>query len=311
MNDLPCLGVVIVTHGSADVIGDCLDTLLASTGVSLTVVIVDNASTDDTAQVVTQRSAAPPHTLMWLPTGRNGGFAAGVNHGLTHLLADPGLDRFWVLNPDTLVPQGTAAAFATHAAGQPFAMIGGRVVYADPPGKVQIDGGIIDWRTGQTRNLNQGAPPDAPPPDPDSVDFVTGASLVASRTFISRAGLMPENYFLYYEEVDWAMSACDLPLMHCPTAIVEHRAGTAIGSQKPGQYASPFSEWFKHRARMIFVRRHRRASLYGAFAFTLAKSLQMMIRRDPRAAEAVLRGGLGLPPPKAVRQRLVAGGVQL
>ncbi|SFJ74110.1 glycosyltransferase family 2 protein [Jannaschia pohangensis] len=311
MSPLPRLGVVIVTHGAAEVIGECLETLLASRDVGLSIVVADNASPDDTEAVVGAISVPSPHRLLWSPTGRNGGFAFGVNHGLSVLVGDTGLDRFWVLNPDTLVPQGTAAAFATHADGTVFGMIGGRVVYADPPGNVQIDGGTIDWRTGQTRNLNQGAPADAPPPDPEAVDFVTGASMVVSRDFLRQAGPMPEDYFLYYEEVDWALSAGPLPLLYCPSAVVRHRAGTSIGSPKPGQAASAFSEWFKHRARMKFVRRHRRVSYYGAVAFTLAKAAQMAMRRDMRAAEAILRGGFGLGPPASVRRRLMDGGVDL
>ncbi|SDY33408.1 hypothetical protein SAMN05444004_101167 [Jannaschia faecimaris] len=311
MSDLPRLGVVIVTHRSGDVVGDCLDSLLSSKGVALSVVVVDNASPDDTAAVVATRRATRPHDMTWLPTGQNGGFAAGVNIGLDHLMQDPQITRFWVLNPDTIVLPGTARAFATHAPAQDFAMIGGRVTYADTPDAIQIDGGTIDWRTGQTRNLNQGKPADTPPPDPDDVDFVTGASMVVSRQFLAQAGKMPEAYFLYYEEVDWALQARDLPLLYCAQAVVQHQAGTAIGSPKPGQSASPFSEWFKHRARMKFVRRHRRVSYYGAVAFTFGKAIQMLLKRDARAAEAILRGGLGMAPPRAVADRLAEGGVKL
>ncbi|MCK0168693.1 glycosyltransferase family 2 protein [Jannaschia sp. S6380] len=311
MTDLPRLGVVIVTHGSADVIGDCLDTLLQSRGVALSVVVVDNDSPDATAEVVAGRRAPDPHNLRWCPTHRNGGFAAGVNHGLRILMEDAGLDRFWILNPDTLVPPDTAAAFATHAAPDGFGILGGRVIYADPPGAIQIDGGIVDWRTGRTRNLNQNADAGTAPPSASDIVFVTGASMVVSRTFVDRAGPMPEDYFLYYEEVDWALRRGPLPLLYCPDAVVRHRAGTSIGSQRPGRLASPFSEWFKHRARLRFVRRHRPASLPGAWAFTVAKAGQLVLRRDLPAAGAVLRGGFGLAPPRDVRRRMAAGGVTL
>ena len=310
MSALPRLGVVIVTHGSADVVGDCLDTLLASDGVALSVVVVDNASTDETAAVVAARTAPEPHRLDWLPTGRNGGFAAGVNAGLARLAAEAGLERFWVLNPDTLVPAGTAAAFATHPAPG-FGLMGGRVVYADPPGAIQIDGGVVDWRTGRTRNLNQYAPADTPPPDATAIDFVTGASVVVSRAFLDHAGPMPEEYFLYYEEVDWALRRGDLPIVFCPGAVVRHRAGTSIGSGRPGASASPFSEWFKHRARLRFVRRWRPLSVPGALAFTAGKAVQHLLRGDAAAAGATLRGGFGLAPPRSVRERLRAGGVTL
>ena len=303
MTALPRLGVVVVLHRSADVIDGCLATLLASGGVALDVVAVDNACPEDSAARARAARVPPPHRLRVIATGRNGGFAAGVNAGLRVLLEDPDLDRFWILNPDTLVPPGTAAAFATHPAPGGFGLIGGRVVYADPPGRVQIDGGVIDRATGRTRNLNQGAPADAPPPGRPA-DFVTGASLVASREMIARAGPMPEEYFLYYEEVAWAAARGDLPILHCPAAVVRHRAGSSIGSVAPGRGPSVFSTWFLHRARLRFVRRHLRRSLAGALAFSTAKAAREVLRGRPRHAAAILGASFDRPPPREVRDRL-------
>lgn len=326
------LGVVIVTYGAEDVIADCLETLFASEGVTLSVAVVDNASPDRTEEVVrawqagqiaqeampfaTGRTRRPQHVddvpqarddhhLAFLQTGANLGFAAAVNIGLAALAALPELDRFWVLNPDSAVPSATAAAFARHPAPLGgFGMIGGRVLYFDRPEVIQIDGGRIDWRTGVTRNVNQFAPADTPPPDPAAMDFITGASMVVSRDFLHRAGPMPEDYFLYYEEVDWALRRGNLPLVYCPEGVVYHRAGSAIGSPAPGRKASPFSTYFKHRGRIRFLRRNRPGALVGGWAFGLAKIGQLVLQGDTAAAVALLRGMAGSPPPRAVRARL-------
>lgn len=328
----PRLGVVIVTYGAADVIADCLETLFASEDVTLSVVVVDNASPDRTEDVVrdwqagriipaampfvtgqTRRpakvadspQAAGDHHLTLIQTGANLGFAGAVNIGLSALSALPLLDRFWVLNPDSAVPPTTAAAFACQPAPKGgFGMIGGRVLYFDRPEVIQIDGGVIDWRTGVTRNVNQFRPANAPPPDPAAMDFITGASMVVSRDFLNRAGPMPEDYFLYYEEVDWALQRGGLPLVYCATGVVYHRAGSAIGSPAPGRKASPFSTYFKHRGRMRFLRRNRPAALAGGWVFGLAKTGQLLLQGDRPAAMALLRGMAGAKPPLAVQARL-------
>ncbi|SNR71937.1 glycosyltransferase family 2 protein [Puniceibacterium sediminis] len=331
------LGVVVVTYNAADVILDCLETLLgaaAADGAALRVVVVDNASTDGTPAVIRDwaagrvpyvapddlpfahlpvakplplGSAAIPGgarcevaPLTLIETGSNGGFAAGVNIGLAHLASDPGIERFWVLNPDSAVPAGTPAAFATRDPG-PFSLMGGRVIYLDAPDKIQIDGGLLDRRTGVTHNSNQFCPPDVPPPDPAALDFITGASMVASRAFYEAVGPMSEDYFLYYEEVDWALRRGDLPLAYCPGGIVYHRAGSAIGSQAVNRPASPFSLYFIHRARMRFVRRFFPASLPLAFAFSLAKAGQLALKGYRREAGTLLLASLNRPPPAHVR----------
>ncbi|MEL6585586.1 MAG: glycosyltransferase family 2 protein [Pseudomonadota bacterium] len=304
---VPSLGVVIVTYASADVIEGCLSALFQQTAVSLEIVVIDNASPDGTVEAVQAMSGdvPAPHRIDVFRSGGNRGFAGGVNLGLKVLKARPHLNRFWILNPDAIPEPGCAAALAGHPAAGGFGLMGGRVLYAEAPQNIQIDGGTIDRVTGRTGNLNLGKPRTASPPEASQIDFITGASLVASRTFLEKSGPMEEGYFLYYEEVDWALRRRDLPLLYCADAIVLHKAGTAIGSPTLGRKASAFSLWFKHRARMMFVRRHLPRRLWAARAYGAAKSLQSLLRRDG-GAWATFAGTFGLGMPATVRRRLKA-----
>lgn len=335
---LPTLGVVVVTFNAADVILDCLESLLASDSVRLRIVVVDNASSDDTVAVLrdwaagrvpytvpadlpftlhpcskplalhgpAETTAAEGHSLTLLETGRNGGFAFGVNAGLANLALDPQLDRFWILNPDSAVPAGTAQAFATEAGPKGgFALMGGRVLYLATPEIIQIDGGTINRRSGVTGNIGLGQRhPETPAPQPGQLEFIMGANMVASRDFYKTAGPMMEDYFLYYEEVDWALRRGDLPLAYCAQGIVYHRAGTAIGSPTLNRPASPFSLYFKHRGRLRFVRRWYPRAVLTAQAYSLAKAGQLLLKGYPAEALALLRGAFDLEPPRAVRARL-------
>ena len=331
----PVLGVVIVTFNSSDVILDCLESLLASRDVGLQIVVVDNASTDGTCDVLRawasgRRPYAPAgdlpfaldpspkplslygettengHAIRLVETGINAGFAAGVNHGLRLLAENPCLDRFWVLNPDSAVPGGTAAAFACHGASPGgFGLMGGRVLYLETPDMIQIDGGTINRRTGVTGNLGLGASAsETAHPAEAAIDFITGASVVVSRGFYEQAGPMPEDYFLYYEEVDWALRRGTLPLVHCPGAVVYHRAGTAIGSPTLGRPASPFSLYFKHRARLRFMRRHFPRNLVFAYAYSFAKAAQLLLKGYPLEARTILSASFDAKPSAEIRARL-------
>ena len=331
---LPALGVVVVTFNAADVILDCLESLLASDDVVLDIVVIDNASTDDTLATIRAWAAgsagyvpagglpfplspcqkpvpldgtsvgALPHCVHLVPTGINAGFAAGVNCGLKRLAAHRHLDRFWVLNPDSVVPADTPAAFMNHDPG-PFSLMGGRVTYCERPDMIQIDGGTVNRWTGVTGNINlYGSIRERAAPKPEALDFITGASMVVSRAHYETVGPMAEDYFLYYEEVDWALRRGNLPLAICPAARVYHRGGSAIGSPVPGRPASPFSLYFKHRARLRFVRRHMPLSLPIAWAYTLAKAAQYALKGWHTEAYAVVAGARGVEPPRGVRERL-------
>lgn len=128
------LAVVIVTCNSADVIEDCLDSLLASEGADLRVIVVDNKSPDNSIETVT--AWAERHSVViddaecgsvqtskddlpWLTLLRsplNKGFAGGVNEGLRWALHHREIDQFWIMNPDCMVEPQTARAFVDCAA---------------------------------------------------------------------------------------------------------------------------------------------------------------------------------------------------
>lgn len=344
------LGVVIVTFNAADVILDCVESLLAARGVRLDIVVVDNASTDATLACLrgwaagTTAYSAPQdlpfvlhpqpkpvtlfgpgrhsrpaqdlvtqNTVTLIESGVNGGFAAGVNIGLAHLASRPDIDRFWILNPDSAVPPETPLRFATEPGpAKGFSLMGGRVIYYDQPDRIQIDGGVVNMRTGVTGNIGLGKPHALTgPPAATALGFITGASMVVSRAFYEQAGPMAEDYFLYYEEVDWALrrltlAGGDLPLAYCAQGLVYHRAGTAIGSPAPGRPASPFSLYFKHRGRIRFIRRFRPRNLPIAYGYSLAKATQLALKGYRAEAATVLRASFGLPPPASVRARLSA-----
>lgn len=300
------LGVAVALYRSEDVIADCLSSLKASQGAQLRVVLADNASPDDTCAVV--RAWARAHlaprdfaeaeageiaradawlTLLHLPA--NGGFAHATNRALELLLADPAIGNFWLLNPDCRADPYAAAAYLRAAGEGPYALIGGRTLYIDPPGMIQSEGGRVSRWSGVCTSLGAGCPhPETPPSDPATLDYVSGANCLASRMFIERAGLMDEGYFLYYEEVDWAQRRGDLPLRLATGALAAHRGGSAIGSGTHHRRASPLSLYWNHRSRMRYLRRHNPAALPLAWLRALTKAAQVLLRGDARGARAVI-----------------------
>lgn len=337
-HDNPVIGVVIVTYRAAAFIGDCLESVLACRYPGLRIVVVDNASPDDTGEAVRRwASAAAPDlrsdwpfgadhralrpvdfvecnaggpadgrlgTVTLVHSGGNLGYAGAVNKGLALLMADPAVDLVWILNPDSVVePQAPAAfAAAAQAAGR-FALIGGRVVFFADPDRVQIDGGRIGALTARVSGANFGANRQAAPmPDPVTLDFISGASMAASRAFIERAGMMEEGYFLYFEEIDWQLRRGDLPLVLAPEGVVRHHAGATIGSGDAGKPAA-FSVWFTYRSMIRFVWRWYPWRLPFAYAFSWVRMARNL---DGTLAQALafLAGIHQLPPPAAVRRIL-------
>lgn len=332
------IGVAIVAFNAAGFIAECLESLFASEGADLRVVVVDNASTDDTCARIrgwasgteafvrpsdsplppgaavakpiafAEHDALPPGggaalTLLRAPV--NGGYAYGCNLAIACLMTDPGIDLFWIVNPDCVAAPQTARALIDAGSGSGFAMLGGRTLFYERPDLIQTDGGRVSRRTGVCQSVSAGLPAAATPmPDAGSLDYITGAHLCASRGFVESVGLMAEGYFLYYEEVDWAFRRGGMPLRIAPEAVVYHRGGATIGSGSHGRRASAFSNYFNYRNRLRFVRRHLPAARLACLAHALAKAAQLALGGAFAEAGAIVRGVLGLPPPTAVAARI-------
>ena len=127
--------VVIVNYRTPGLVVDCLHSLEAEAiTLGLRVVVADNASDDDSASIL--RETIRKEEWLWaevLPLERNGGFAFGNNAAIRLLLASENApDYVWLLNPDTIVCPGAAAALIDFLDGNSAVGIaGGRLEDSD------------------------------------------------------------------------------------------------------------------------------------------------------------------------------------
>ena len=127
--------------------------------------------------------------------------------------------------------------------------------------------------------------------------------MVASRQFVKTTGLMSEDYFLYYEEVDWAFRRKDFKLIHAPQAVVRHHGGTSIGSAGIGRkQGSALSNFFNYRNRIRFMRKYYPGYLFTAYLYSGLKVIKLILQGYLAEAHGAARGLLNMPPPRNVRQ---------
>ncbi len=245
------------------------------------------------------RSPAPGIRLTLIDSGGNLGFAGGNNVGLRYLQALPNIAAFWLLNNDTVVEPAAAAELLDRMNRDPsIGMCGTMVRYYHQPDTVQALGGSrFNVLTGQSVGIGWRQPA-SQPFDADAVaaetDFVLGASLAVSRSFLDTVGPMEESYFLYYEEIDWAVrSAGRFRIGMAGDAVVFHKEGGSIGSSSTAGARSNTAEYWLARSRLAFIRRHHPLLLPWHWLLTLALVPRRLLRRQPRKAGLLLRALLG------------------
>jgi GT2 family glycosyltransferase len=279
----PLVAIVILNwNGWRDTL-ECLASLRTLAYPNYHVFVVDNASSDDSEAKI---GAAFPDVTM-IQSGANRGFAGGNNVGIRSALAS-GAEYVWLLNNDTLVRPEALSALVRRAESDPrIGFVGSKILYADQPDRIWFAGGTLSERNGVTNHVGMNQRDDGNVPIAGETGYAVGTSLLARRQVIEEIGLVPEQYFLYMEEVDWEYTGRQRgwKIWYEPASVVLHKVSASIGHQ------TPFQVFYLERARAIFVMRHLPKALLASTLFSLRYHLlRHLAHGQPRMALASVRG---------------------
>ena len=200
--------------------------------------------------------------LVIINSGGNLGFAGGNNVGLRYALKDEDFQYAWILNNDTVVePDALKKMLERLQKKNSAGMCGSTLRYYFCPEAIQTLGGSIynKWM-GWNRYLTD-AGQTAAAPDPDIIERrlagISGASMLVSRFFLESVGLMNEDYFLYFEELDWSVRAENkFTMAYAPESVVYHKDGASIRKGTSGNKPSILSEYYLQKNKITFTRKY-------------------------------------------------------
>ncbi len=214
--------VVVPVHGHWDLTERCLETLRSRDACVRAVIVVDDASADDTAARLRKRDDVVPVILE-----RNAGFSAACNAGARRATADAVL----FLNNDTLVRPGAIARLAQELSGDAtIGAAGARLLYAD--GTIQSAGGTITASRGEAARAFVYLDGDAPQVNvPGDYVALSGAALLVRREAFVAVGGFDEAYRNGYEDVDLGMKlwTAGWRVRYVPDAAIVHLEGASRG----------------------------------------------------------------------------------
>lgn len=267
---------------------ECLESLLELTWPDLRVIVCDNGSTDDSLQRIAAWAAEHGvgcRTTMdrpdaetggaqgddpWLTLigiGENRGFAGGCNAGLRHALAGERFDYFWLLNNDTVAaPDSLTRLVERMNEDARIGICGSTLVHYHDRRRIQVLGGGwycrwlgVPWHYGRFSRYSGAI---CRQRAEARMNYVEGASMLVSRCFLDEVGLLCEEYFLYFEEADWALRAKGrFRLGYAPESIVYHKVGASIGTSSNPARKSRTCDYYNIRNRILFTRRYHPAAL--------------------------------------------------
>ena len=235
---------------------------------SLEVIVVDNASTNDEATEIARRY---PYVIV-VRSDRNLGFAGGNNLGIK---ASHGKYLFF-LNNDTVIPQVSHIRHLINRleSTSKIGMVCPKIRFSWDNNPIQYAGCTpLSPITLRNQSIGYGEEDNGQYDTAHPTPYAHGAAMMLKQEVIGKAGMMPECYFLYYEELDWSemIRRAGYEIWYDPACTVFHKE-----SQTTGQ-SSPLKTYYITRNRLMFAQRNIQG---GTKYLTYAYLMGIVATRD-------------------------------
>lgn len=231
--------------------------------------------------------------LVVIDCEENLGFAGGNNVGIALAEADERMGFVWLLNNDTVVAKDTLNTLIKKINSRSdYGMVGSTVCYYHQPEKVQAFGGArffpligLSMHVGRFFNKRRQV---VEQKVERGFDYIMGASIFVSRQLLETVGKMSEEYFLYYEELDWALRARkQFRLAYAQDSVIYHKAGASIGSSNKAKSRSIISDFYLMSNRLKITDKFYPYFSPGVKFFLLVEAVLRLINGQRKQARMI------------------------
>jgi GT2 family glycosyltransferase len=282
----PLISIIILNYNCRQYIERCLDAVSKVSYPNLEVLVVDNASSDGSAELVEKKYPF----VQLLKSPKNIGFAAGNNLGIAQAKGE----YILLLNPDTEIDACCVEhLFEVMNADDKVAVCGAKICLLDRRNMIQhaggkysllgvsIDRGMCELDEGQYDKVEE-------------VTFVCGAAMMFRRSLVLDIGLLDSSFFLYHEDVDFCIRAWLYggKVIYVPKAVVYHKSGYLTDVDQ--KVSNPLVVFHKHKNTfLILLKNFSLPTVFFWFPLSVLYRLfwvmSFLSKHDAQSALAVLK----------------------
>lgn len=247
------VATVVLNYRDVDDTLACVRSLRAGLATDQRLIVVDNGpqGSPDAARLAEQLGR---HATV-VSSGDNLGYAGGNNVGI-RLALQQQPEFVWLVNPDLRVEPATLQQLLVTAGRiRDAGALGPRILHGgSDPARIWFDGGRFDAAgNGATGHVNDGRlEADTPPTPARDTDYVTGACLLLRADAVRHVGLLPEDYFLYFEETDYCRRLAGAGWR----LVIDPQARAAHHKRSSGELPTVAYVYYMCRNKRVFAARN-------------------------------------------------------
>ena len=244
------VAIIILNYKNSKDTIECVESLEKIKYKNFEIIIVDNDSRDES--IKTLRSYFKDKYIV-LESNKNGGFAYGNNVGIKYAL-DNGADYILLINNDTTVEKNFLDVLVeTAEKDKNIGITTGLIMNYYDRNKIWYNGGEIDWNKFYGYHLNERGN-FSTVEEIKEITFATGCLMLIKKEVFETVGLLPEEYFMYYEDVDFCVMVKNngYKIIYNSKSKIYHKVSASSGEEE-----SPFAIEWNTRNRMKFYKKYK------------------------------------------------------
>ena len=280
------LSIITINYNRLKDTCELIDTLPLNDE-TIEVIVVDNASTQDEATEIEKRY----QQVKVIKSDKNLGFAGGNNLGIQ---TAHGKYLFFI-NNDAILPQPSAISLLINrlASSDQIGMVCPKIKFSWGDHRIQYASYTpLSKITLRNKSIGFGEQDNGQYDTPHPTPYAHGAAMMVKREVIEKVGMMPECYFLYYEELDWSMMIrrAGYEIWYEPACTIFHKESQTTGQQ------SPLKTYYITRNRFHFALRNiNRGERYLTYIYLICivavrDILKYLYKGQINMAKAVMKG---------------------
>ncbi|MDP1884136.1 MAG: glycosyltransferase family 2 protein [Candidatus Moranbacteria bacterium] len=210
----PKISIIILDYNGGDLLRNCLESVSRVDYGNLSVIVVDNASTDGSLEM---SKVVFPEAVV-IRNEKNLGFAGGNNVGIKYALENKA-DYVLLLNQDTEVEPDFLKKLVQASGENPEAGILSPLIFWKRTDEVWFSGGWVNWLNMKSYHSKK-----AGSGKPFKSGFITGCSMFVKKDVFEKIGLLDDKFFLYWEDADFSYRAkkAGFATLVVPESVIYH-----------------------------------------------------------------------------------------
>ena len=281
------VGIILVNYNGAKFNSECIDSIMKSTYRNFKIIVVDNASTDNSVEILEKYYI---NDITLIKSELNLGFSEGNNLGIEYALKN-NCDYILMLNNDTVIEDNMIGIMLNESLKDGNAVISPKIYYYDNKNIVWSAGAQMLWKRGIPSQFGLNEEDSKEFDEEKYVEIATGCCLLFHKDVVNKIGYLSDEYFLYYEDTDYTtrMVRSGYKIKYIPAAKMYHRVSASTGGEESENYI-----YYNTRNRLIFNKKFNKENYITYityFYFTrIFKIVMWIIKGKKNLVSATFRG---------------------